>query len=134
MNNSFRKEIFAFVENEHGTLPEYLFDSMEDCAVLRHRENNKWYGVIMNISRIKLGLEGDGNIDIINLKCDPVIQSSLIMGGGVYPAYHMNKKLWISVLLDGSVEMDQIIFLIEMSYELTNIKKINKDRNKKTQN
>ena len=42
----------------------------------------------------------------------------------------MSKDKWISVALDGSVDSEQIMFLLDMSYELTDVK-INNRRKKK---
>jgi predicted DNA-binding protein (MmcQ/YjbR family) len=73
----------------------------------------------MDIPRSRLGLRGESTIDIVNLKCDPVLTGSLRMEKGIFPAYHMNKDKWISVALDGSVDDEQIKMLLDMSYELT---------------
>ena len=51
-------------------------------------------------------------------KCDPVLSGSLRQGGGFLPAYHMNKANWITVLLDGTVSMEDLGPLLDMSYDL----------------
>ena len=35
-----------------------------------------------------------------------------------FPAYHMNKKYWCTICLDGTVELEEIYKLIDISYEL----------------
>ena len=45
---------------------------------------------------IKIGLTGEGEVDILNVKCDPILSGSLRMQPGFFPAYHMNKEKWIS--------------------------------------
>src|SRR5699024_6960094 len=92
-------------------------------AVLRHKENNKWYGLIMEIPATKLGLQGDRLIDVLNVKCDPILIGSFRSKPGYFPAYHMNKENWISIALDGSVPADEIKSLVSMSYDLTAGKK-----------
>lgn len=43
---------------------------------------------------------------------------------GFYPAYHMNKTKWISVLLDRTVKKDMILDLLDASFALTAPKKM----------
>lgn len=112
-----RKDVFSWVKEVYETEPDYPWNDWN--AVLRHKGNNKWYGVVLEISEKKLGLTGEGIVDVINVKCDPVLIGSLREQSGFFPAYHMNKENWISILLDGSVPEDVIKNLINMSYELT---------------
>ena len=86
----------------------------------------KWFGVIMTIPASKLGLEGDYSVDIINLKCDPLLIGSLHKEKGIFPAYHMNKTYWISVLLDGSVDDETVKWLVSLSFDLTKRQKYSK--------
>jgi len=58
-------------------------------------------------------------VDIMNVKCDPLLAGTLLMEKGVFPAYHMSKGSWVSVALDGSVDDEQIKWLIKMSFDLT---------------
>ena len=116
---SIRQEIFEYVSGQYGTKPEYLWKSSPNCSVLRHSGNNKWYGIIMDVTKNKLGLSGTDIVDILNVKCDPDMIGSLRMQAGVLPAYHMNKENWISILLDGTVEKERIFPLIDMSFALT---------------
>lgn len=96
---------------------------MDWNAVLRHKENNKWYRLIMEIEQNKLGLDGDALVDVLNVKCDPILIGSLRMQPGFHPAYHLNKDKWISIRLDGSVHAEEIKSLIAMSCEMTGPKK-----------
>ncbi len=113
-----REDIFEYVKEQYGTIPEYLWDKYPLYAVLKHN-NNKWYGIIMNISKEKLGLEGKEEVDIIDIKCPFEMIGSLRLRKGFLPAYHINKEHWITILLDGSVEKEEIKQLIDLSYELT---------------
>ena len=97
-----REEIFEYVKKQYGTIPEYLWSSSPDSAVLRHH-NGKWYAVIMNVERSKLGLDGDDTVEIIDVKCDPEMTGMIIQTYGFLPGYHMNKQHWITILLDGTV-------------------------------
>jgi len=112
-----RQEIFEWVKETYGTEPDYPWS---DCnAVLRHKDNKKWYGVVLKVEESKLGLTGDKMADVLNVKCDPILIGSLRQQKGYFPAYHMNKESWISILLDGSVPLDEIKNLIDLSYGLT---------------
>ena len=73
----------------------------------------------MQISREKLGLPGSGDVRVVNLKCDTRLIGSFRQEAGIYPAYHMSKAHWLTLLLDGTVDADKLKFLVDMSYELT---------------
>lgn len=112
-----REEIFEYVKKQYGTIPEYLWSSSPDSAVLRHH-NGKWYAVIMNVERFKLGLDGDDTVEIIDVKCDPEMTGMIIQTYGFLPGYHMNKQHWITILLDGIVGESKILDFLDMSYDL----------------
>lgn len=96
--------------------------------VFRHAANRKWFALIMDVQKDKLGLSETGVIDIVNLKCDPILVGTLRNYIGIFPAYHMNKDNWISVALDGSVPEDKVRMLLDISYELTAPKSKRKTR------
>lgn len=73
----------------------------------------------MNVPRVKLGLSGEGKVDIINLKGDPEFNSLLRRQQGILPAYHMNKEHWTTIVLDSSFPKGEIYDLINWSYNLT---------------
>ena len=112
-----REEIFEYVKKQYGTIPEYLWSSSPDSAVLRHH-NGKWYAVIMNVEKSKLGLDGDDTVEIIDVKCDPEMTGMIIQTYGFLPGYHMNKQHWITILLDGTVGESKILDFLDMSYDL----------------
>lgn len=112
-----RQEVFDYVKQKYNALPDYPW--ADQNAALRHRENKKWYALIMEVDREKLGLLDEGTVQVLNVKCDPMLIGSLRMREGFHPAYHMNKDKWISVRLDGSVPEDEIRSLIDGSYGLT---------------
>ena len=112
-----REEIFEYVKKQYGTIPEFLWSSSPDSAVLRHH-NGKWYAVIMNVERSKLGLDGDDTVEIMDVKCDPEMTGMIIQTYGFLPGYHMNKQHWITILLDGIVGESKILDFLDMSYDL----------------
>ncbi len=116
-----RQTIFRWVRKQYGTVPDYPWS--DNNAVLRHKDNRKWYGVILEVAKSKLGLPDEGTVDVINVKCDPLLTGSLQKKPGFHPAYHMNKEKWISIRLDGSAGDEEIRNLIHLSFELTKTKK-----------
>jgi len=113
------ENIFEIIKKEFHAEPEYLWKSNPEYAVFRHSDNKKWFAISMKVSKDKLGINEDGYADIINVKCDPMLIDILLNTNGFFPAYHMNKKHWISVSLDGSVTVKQITDLINMSFHMT---------------
>lgn len=118
MNAISPEAIFSFANDRFGSAPEYLWADSPDTAVLRRADNAKWYAVLLPAPRRRLGLDGEGAIDVLDVKCDPILISSLQQLPGFCPAYHMNKSHWLTVLLDGTVSMEQIGELLELSYSL----------------
>ncbi len=112
-----RQQLFQWMKRRYGVEPDYPW--ADENAVLRHRDNNKWFALVMEVGREKLGMDGDGTAEIINLKCQPALIGSLRERNGFHPAYHMNKDQWLSVRLDGSVADDELKSLIDLSFELT---------------
>ena len=114
-----RDDIIAFCESEYGTVPDHPWAKYPENVVLRHRDNRKWFGLITRVPRSKVGLEGDEPIWILNVKCDHLLIQGLLPRDGFAPAYHMNKRNWITVLLDAQLEDDEIRQLLHLSYSLT---------------
>ena len=123
-----KRELQTYIAETYNTDPDFPWESNPTFAVYRHRSNRKWFALVMDIPKSKLGLREDGDIDIVNLKCEPTLIGSLRLEKGFFPAYHMSKDKWISVALDGSVDDEQLLFLLDMSFELTDVKIKKKDR------
>ena len=114
-----RTELDKYITDYYGGSAEYLWASAPSFAVYRHCENNKWFAVIMDIPKSKLGLDSGDTVSVVNLKCDPMLIGTLVMEDGIHRGYHMNKNYWITLRLDGSVDTDKIKLLLDMSFELT---------------
>lgn len=111
--------LFEYARENFESDPEYPWKNYPDYAVLRHHNNGRWFGLVMNISGEKLGLKNEDNVDILNVKVRPEDVGSLRQIEGIFPAYHMNKEHWISVLLESSVSSLEIYELLKDSYLLT---------------
>ena len=117
-----RRELEEYILDTYGVKPEYPWSKYPTFAVFRHEDNQKWFAVIMTIDKRKLGIKEDGQIDVVNVKCDPFFAVTMREQRGIYPAYHMNKEHWLTVALDGSVSKNNLKFLLELSFDLTNKK------------
>lgn len=117
-----KQAFFDYCLNTYGTAADYPFEEDFETAVLRHGGNRKWYAIVMRVSRRKFGFDCDEVIDVVNLKLPLEMFGSFGPSEGVYPAYHMNKLHWISVLLP-DVETDLVEFLVNASFEATKDKK-----------
>ena len=116
-NVSLRQDVYAYVEKKYRSRPEYPWMKFPGYAVFRHKDNHKWYGLIMDIPKNKLGLPSDEIEDVLNVKCsDPYLADLLTREEGIFPGYHQNHNTWISILLDGTVPLDKIEQAIDESY------------------
>ncbi len=124
---SLRNEVLKLAREQYGTEAEYLWARTPSFGVLRH-PNGKWYAVVMDIPKSKIGMPGDGLVDVMNVQVDPVMSGSLRATTGIFPGYHMNKEKWITVLLDGTIDMEQIAILLDISYDIADAKSPKKRR------
>lgn len=122
-----KHSFLSYCLTTYNTSPDYPFDEDFETAVLRHVDNRKWYALVMRVSRRKFGFDSNEVIDVVNLKLPVEMFGSFGMSDGVYPAYHMNKLHWISVLLPDAPE-DVVRFLVNVSFEAT------KDKRKRQKN
>ena len=111
------KRIMAQVQEKYGSQLEYLWEKSPDTAVLRHEGNQKWYAVVMRIPWDKLEKGREGLVEAVNLKHDQV--ADFLSQKGIYPAFHMNKRYWLSMALDDTLSDEMVLELIERSWNLT---------------
>ena len=109
-----------YIRKKYKVVPEYPWRKYDGNAVFRHADNKKWFALVMDVQREKLGFSGDEYVDVVNLKIDDMFfRDMIIREDGIMPAYHMNKMHWISVLLDGTVPEEKIFDLVDMSFMAT---------------
>ena len=115
-----RTALLQYVQKSYKTKPDYPWKGDPESAVLRHEDNQKWYGLVMEVDRAKLGLSGKGKVCALNVKTrDQMFHDMLITQAGYFPGYHMNKEKWITILLDGTVPFGEICGMLDASYETT---------------
>jgi predicted DNA-binding protein (MmcQ/YjbR family) len=113
-----KQEFYELCSSTYSTLPDYPFDEDFETAVFRHGDNRKWFALSMQVSRRKFGIDSDEVIDVVNLKLPTEMFGSFGASDGVYPAYHMNKLHWISVLLPDAPS-DVVQCLLNASFVAT---------------
>lgn len=115
--------IAKLIEETYNDLPEFLWEDENTSGVFRNKTSNKWYGIIMNIKKNRLdNLSHDVMVDVMNVKLDETLIQQLWSKEGFYKAYHMNKKSWISIILDETLSDETILKYIKQSKELTDKK------------
>ncbi len=102
---------------------EFLWDSAPGYGVFRNIRSKKWFGIIMNISKSKITKNEDDKeeIEVLNINLGDKSEASAKIPG-VYSSYHMNKKNWVSIILDDTLDDDKIMELINISYDISDIK------------
>ncbi len=120
-----KEEILQYIKGFYGVEVEFLWESTPENGALRNSKNKKWFAVLLcSLPKSKLGIKSEEKSDVLNLKCDPILSFAVVDNVRVFPGYHMNKEHWISVLLDGSMDIDEIKALVDMSYEIVDRKRI----------
>ena len=114
-----RAELKAYIRQTYHIEADHPWAKSPNHEVFRHAENRKWFALILDVPQNKLGLPGTQRMDVVNVKCDPILIGSLRAEHGIYPAYHMSKDTWITVALDGTVAPDTIKALLDMSFHAT---------------
>ena len=118
-----KEELFAHIEREYNVKPDYPWLELPEGAVFRHGDNRKWFALSMPVPR-RYAYPGEtGEVDAVNVKCDPILIGMLRGEPGILPAYHMNKAHWVTILLDGTADDDRLKFLLRQSFELTKSRK-----------
>ncbi|MCF1264798.1 MmcQ/YjbR family DNA-binding protein [Morganella morganii] len=115
-----KNDLIEYIRTNYGSVPDYPWIKYPDYAVFRHRGNAGWFAIIMSVSADKIGA-GDAEkvVDIINVKAAPEMVGSLRLKDGIYPAYHMNKEHWVTIILDAEFSSEELKSLIDDSYRLT---------------
>lgn len=117
------KRLIVHVRETYGDELEFLWKKFPDNAIWRCRDNQKWYGILLTVSKDKLGIPSDELVEIIDLRLAPEDLEALIDNKHYYPGYHMNKKHWYTMILDGSVSFEEICERIQISYLLAGKKR-----------
>lgn len=110
--------IIRHIENKYHDSFEYLWKKFPENAIVRRKDNQKWYALLLTVKASSIGLKGADKIEILDLRMTPEKIETSIDHKSFFAGYHMNKKYWITIRLDGSVSLPQIYELISDSYRL----------------
>lgn len=110
--------LIEYVRERYGDVLEFLWENTPDCAIWRRKDNRKWYAVILTVKYIKLGIEREGTVEIIDMRMDPAELENAVDGVTHFRGYHMNKKHWVTMLLDGSAPYGELLRRLNESYAL----------------
>lgn len=110
--------VINYVRERFGDELEFLWKKFDDNAIWRRKDTQKWYGLVLTIPRSKLGLNSDEVVEIIVLRIKPEQMAETVDNKKYFPGWHMSKKSWYTIILDGSVPSEEIFRRIDESYDL----------------
>ena len=116
--SKYSQAVINYVREKYGDELEFLWEKFDDNAIWRRKDNRKWYGLMLILPKSKLGLDGDEKIEIMGLRMSPQEVERVVDGKRYFSAYHMNKKSWVTICLDGSLQLEEIYKRIDESYVL----------------
>ncbi len=112
------KLVAEYARNTYGDELEFLWTDLPDCAVLRRKDSRKWYAALMTVNASKFGLDGTDKVEIIDVRVNPDELPKIADNKSYFPGYHMNKKHWLTIILNGSVDIHTVYKYIDFSYTL----------------
>lgn len=112
------KKLIEYVREKYGDELEFLWAKFPDNAIWRRKDTSKWYAALLTVSKNKLSIKSDEIVEIINLRMKPEELKKIVDNELYFPGWHMNKKNWITIILDGSVSFDEICRRLDESYKL----------------
>lgn len=112
------KNVIEYARQRYGDELEFLWERYPDAAVLRRKDNKKWYALFMTIPKTKLGLDDGDSADIIDVRFNADELPKKVDGVRYFAGYHMNKKHWLTMILNGSVPVEEMLAYLDESYIL----------------
>ncbi len=106
-----------YAKKKYGTSLDFPFG--DGNGIARRADNGKWYFALLKITLDKLGIDSERPCEVVNLKLEPSVIEKRVDKRTIFPAYHMNKRHWVSVLLNGTLDDSDLFELVDMSYDLT---------------
>lgn len=113
------KEVINYIEEKYGDKLEFLWEKFDNNAIWRNKQNHKWYGILLTLSERKLEIASDKIVEAINLRYQKEKIEDILDNKKIFPGYHMNKKSWITIKLDDTLNTKEIFNLIDNSYHLS---------------
>ena len=130
-NNCFETNDFIFdqtnrinnyIKDKYNCSPEFLWEKFPGYAIYRNKNNNKWFAIIGNVKENKVNKKSlsSEEIEVINVKVLESNLNNILSKKGYYEVFHMNKKNWVSIILNDTLEDKEVIKLIDKSYNIIN--------------
>lgn len=116
--SGYSESVIEYARNTYGDELEFLWEKFPKNAILRRKDNRKWYAALLTISESKLGAFPDEEIEVLDLRAAPEAIPDMVDGKRVFAGYHMNKKHWITLPLDGTLPAEEICAMLDTSYAL----------------
>ena len=113
------KELIKYISEKYGDELEFLWEKFDDNAIWRNKNSKKWYATLFCITADKLGLDDNKRIEVTNMMFQKDRIDEIVNNKTIFPAYHMNKRSWITIKLDDEVDMETVYELIDNSYEIS---------------
>lgn len=126
-NNCFDEKYFLFeqsnrltklINEKYNIRPEFLWKKFPNYGVFRNSNSNKWFAIIMNVDKSKIVALEKKEVEILNIKLDNLV-TPYLKKKNIYPGYHFNKKNWVSIILDDVLTDQELMSLIDISYNLS---------------
>lgn len=112
------KQIIEYAKTKYGDELEFLWKDSPNTAIIRRKATKKWYILLFCESKNKLGVDSCEMVEILNLHMKTKDVERLVDYKKYYPGYHMNKKHWVSICLDGTLSWEELRSKIDDSYNL----------------
>ena len=113
--------IAAAIEEKYGAAPEFPWEKYPGNGPFKRPDNEKWFAAMLIAARNKVDPDSEDEtvVEVLNLKEDPDEILQMVQGPGIFHAWHMNKKHWISVVMDDTLPDEEVMELVGYSWDLT---------------
>ena len=118
MGSMKKNDLIDYIRERFAVEADFPFKE-DNVYVFRHERNRKWFAIMMNVPYLVLGIDKPGEVDIIDIKCGPILMGIFRREEGILPGYHMNKDNWATIMLDGTAKDETIKELVDISYHMT---------------
>lgn len=119
--NDLKDDYIAWIKSKFGVAPDFPWSDSPDYAVFRC-PNEKWFALVMKIKYRQIGLSSEEDVWVVNMKAEQNEIPTLVDKKSIFPAWHMNKKYWITVLLTAATDFEKLCELTEKSFQMVNSK------------
>ena len=113
------KQVIKYISNKYHDELEFLWEKYDNNAIWRNKQNKKWYGILMVINEDRLGGDPNKEVEVLDLRFQREEIEKKVDNKKIFPGYHMNKKSWITIKMDNTLEIKKIQDLIDNSYRLS---------------